>query len=135
MQNITIERNTNINSEALDAAIRAAVGGKISGISTGSYGVCIHLTDETTTAADIEQARSIVTAHDPAILTADQQARQDRTQALATARSAQATPINVAAYKSEKAIIKALAGKIAWLEQEIVELRGESPEAEAVRLG
>jgi len=71
MKDILIER-WNVNSTALDASLRAAFGEPVfGGISTGSYGVTVHLADDVTI-EQIEQARQMVIDHDPAILTPEQ---------------------------------------------------------------
>jgi hypothetical protein len=121
MQTITIARNS-VNVEALDANLRAALGAKAAGISTGPYGVAVHLSDEANQ-SDIDQVQTIVAAHDPVVLSAEQQARIDRQAALDSARAANATPVNLADYSGEAANMQQLAGKIAWLEQEIAALQ------------
>jgi hypothetical protein len=122
MQTITIARNS-VNLEALDADIRAALGSKAAGISSGPYGVAVHLSDNASQ-ADIDQVQAIVAAHDSAVLTAEQQARIDQQAALDSARAANAVPVNLADYSGEAANMQQLAGKIAWLEQEIAALQG-----------
>ena len=121
MREIMIERST-VNIEALDATLRTALGQAISGVSSRAGQVIVHLS-ATVSQAQIDQARSIVIAHDPAQLTAEQQAEIDRRQALETARAANTTPLNTADYNSETAAIQQLAQKIAWLEQEIDNLQ------------
>jgi hypothetical protein len=123
MQTIAIAQNS-VNSEALDSALRAALGAQAIGISTGPYGVAVHLSDQASQ-ADIDQVQAIVAAHDPAVLTAEQQARIDQQAALDSARAANAVPLNLADYSGEAANMQQLAQKIAWLEQEIAALEGE----------
>ena len=122
MADIILDRSP-INPEALDAELRAALGGKVSGISARRGQVVVHLTDEAIR-ADEDQARSIVLNHDPAALTPQQAAEQARRTLLAQARQLNALPLDVAAYSGESALIQALAERIAWLELEIVQLGG-----------
>jgi hypothetical protein len=72
MQNIRMERS-GINVEALDAEVRVEFGERAFGISTGPYGVIVHLSDDATP-QQINRARQIVQNHDPSVLTAEQQA-------------------------------------------------------------
>jgi hypothetical protein len=81
MKNIKIERQ-NINIAALDATIRAAFGEQVSGISTGPYGVMIHMADDVTP-AQIEQTRQIVADHDETVQTPEQSAAKLRHDAFA----------------------------------------------------
>jgi hypothetical protein len=121
MQHITIQRET-VNIEALDAQLRDALGEVVHGISTGPKGVTAHLND-TATANDLAQAESIVTAHDPSVLTADQQNEIARQHQLAASRDANVEPIDPAIAKDQDAVIRLLVQKVAWLEQEIADLR------------
>lgn len=52
---------------ALDAAIRAALGDVITGVSTGPYGVRVHFVAEPDEAT-LSSAQSVVDAHDPVFL-------------------------------------------------------------------
>jgi hypothetical protein len=70
MQNILVEKY-NVNTDALDAVLRAAFGEQVFGISTGPHGVIVHLADDVTP-AQIAQAEQIVIDHDPSILTPEQ---------------------------------------------------------------
>lgn len=124
MKTITIQRSS-VNIEALDAALQAVFGNRMSGISTGKYGVQVHLADDATP-QEISQAKSIVTNHDPSVLTPEQQAEAQRQAVLEQARTANATPLNVGDYSGQTALIQALAQKISWLEQEITDLRRSS---------
>ena len=122
MQTITIARN-DINDEALDAEVRAAFGTLTSGISTGPYGVMVHL-DDRATPAQIAQAQTLVENHDPAVLTSEQEAEQQRQQRLASLRTSRGEALDPANYSGEAAPIQTLADKLAWLEQEVLDLRG-----------
>ena len=72
MQNITIARFTPVNHDALRAEIVAVIGDHITGISTGPYGVILHL-DDSVTPAQITPLEAIVLAHDAGTLTIAQQ--------------------------------------------------------------
>jgi hypothetical protein len=122
MQDITIAQKP-VNIEALDADLRAALGSTVAGISTGPYGVEVHLSDDATP-TQLNQARSIVQAHDATKLSAQQQAEVQREAQLEQARQDNATSLNVSDYSGQNALIQKLAQKIAWLEQEIADLRG-----------
>ena len=124
MTNITIERQ-GINDEALDAELRAALGNLVTGISSGPYGVIVHLDDQVTS-AETNQARRMVENHDPEVLTPRQQAAQQRQQKLVQMRGARTEDLDPADYSGETPSIQALAERIAWLEQEILDLRGGS---------
>lgn len=68
---------TTINSDALDAELKGALGRKCFGFSIGDSGVTVHLADDSSL-IEQEQVNVIVLGHDPAILTARQQADCDR---------------------------------------------------------
>jgi hypothetical protein len=70
MQNIQISKS-GVNTDALDAALRTALGEQVFGISIGPHGVIVHLADDVTP-AQIAQAEQIVIDHDPSILTPEQ---------------------------------------------------------------
>jgi hypothetical protein len=123
---ITIARN-DVNDEGLNEEVRAAFGNLTSGISTGPYGVIVHL-DDRVTPAQIAQAKAIVENHDPAVLSPRQQAEAQRQQRLASLRTGRGAELDPATYSGEAAPIQTLADKIAWLEQEVLDLRGGSDE-------
>ena len=124
MQDITIARN-NVNVEALDAELQAALGNLSRGVSTGPYGVMVHL-DDRATEAQIAQVQAIVEDHDPSVLTPEQQARQQRQARLETLRQTRGEALDPADYGGQDAPIQTLAQKLAWLEQEVIDLRGGS---------
>jgi hypothetical protein len=76
MQNIQISKS-GVNTDALDAALRTALGEQVFGISIGPHGVIVHLADDVTT-AQIAQAEQIVIDHDPAIETSAQTTAKQR---------------------------------------------------------
>lgn len=123
MQEINVIIPGGVNVEALDEQLRSALAGQVAGVSVGASGVRVHLTDSATQ-SQLDQARSIVLAHDPGVLTASQQAEVVRSQNLALARTQYGAPLNVSAYDSAEALVRALAQKISLLEQEIADLRG-----------
>lgn len=126
MTDILIERAANI--EALEAELRADLGALVKGVSAGPYGVVIHLGAEAAT-RDIQQARAIAAAHDPAVRTPQQIAAHQRQQRLTQERVDHAEPLNPADYipgagAPEAELIARLAARLAWLETEIRDLRG-----------
>lgn len=122
MPNVEFKRN-NVNPEALDEAIRDEFGAQVSGISSGPYGVKVHFVDEPS-AEQINRVREMVQNHDPSVQTPEQQAAERRRHTLEQLRSENADDLDISAFKGEKALIQRLAQRIAWLEQEIHEMRG-----------
>jgi hypothetical protein len=121
MHEITLEPKS-INIEALDGSLRNALGAVFIGISTGPYGVRIHLVDAATS-QQIAQARAVAQTHNPMQLTPQQQSEQQRHQRLEASRSANSADLDVLAYQNADVLLRQLAQKIAWLEQEIADLR------------
>lgn len=123
MKDIAFERR-NVNVEALHADLVAVLGSMSNGVSTGPFGVIVHLNDQVTP-AQITQVRTIVESHDPSRLTAKQQAEIDRKTKLDQARQDyRGGEIDLSTYSGQNAIIQKLAQKILWLEREIADLRG-----------
>ena len=121
MIEVTITR-ASVNVEALDEQLRAAFGALTSGFSIGQGQVVVYLGDKATP-AQIDQARVIVTAHDPAALTAAQQAALIRRQKLDQARrDFNASETDLTPYIGKDPLLVALAQKIVWLEREITSL-------------
>lgn len=116
---ITINRKA-INLEALDAELRAALPGIISGVSLSPAGVTVHFTGRAVP-ADQTSARQIVLAHDPARLTPAQQAAQSRAEKLSAARRDKGDDLDASRFSDP--LLGELARKVAWLEQEINALR------------
>lgn len=123
MREILIERE-DINVEALDDALRTALDTAYIGLSTRPNVIVLHLAG-TTTPAQRNQARQLVINHDSSQRTQAQQKRQQRRQRLAQLRQANRDDINTDDYTLELPLLRALAQKIAWLEQEIRELRNQ----------
>lgn len=124
MKEVKINNIAAVNVPALDKALRDVLGATVFGVSYNGEEVTVHLADSATT-AQLGQARSIALAHDPTQLTPDQQAEAARKVKLEQTRSDfGAADIDLAAYGSQPALIQKMAQKIAWLEQEITELRG-----------
>ena len=122
MIEVSIQRGS-VNVEALDAELRAALGGITSGLSLTPGQVIVHLVDKATP-ADIETARAVVLAHDPSVLTPEQQAELAQRQKLDQARRDYGTSeIDLSTYSGKDPLLTALAEKIAWLEREITALR------------
>jgi hypothetical protein len=122
MITITIQRGA-VNIEALDAEVRAALGALTSGIGITLNGVQVYLVD-TATPAQIAQARALLQAHDPARQTPAQQAAAARKAKLDGLRQDVGNnDLDLTPYNGQAAVIRVLAQKIAWLEQEIAALR------------
>lgn len=120
MQEVSFEPQP-LNLVALNATLHAALGDALIGISVGSYGLRVHLS-ETATSQQVAQVKTIVLKHDPNQLTPEQAAEQQREGKLEQARESNAAPLDVTAYADPA--LRKLADKIAWLEQEIAALRG-----------
>jgi hypothetical protein len=120
MRDITLDRQF-VNLEALHADLRAALGGIVRGVSSGPYGLRLHLTDDASD-SHIEQAVTLAFSHDPTRLTPRQQAEAERELQLELARAANATPLNLADYSASDLLLQTLARKVAWLEQELAAL-------------
>jgi hypothetical protein len=71
-----------VNPPALDAALRAALGDRITGLSTGRGVVHVHFVGPAT-ADEQARAREIIAAHDPDALTDAQRAAAERLALLA----------------------------------------------------
>lgn len=118
MTEITFETIRQINVELLNHELNATVPELVSGISTGPYGIRLHLS-RTPTAQERSQLQEVVATHDPTRLTPEQQAEQQRQQKLIEARTANRVPIDPAIAEGQDAVTKLLIQKIAWLELEI----------------
>jgi hypothetical protein len=103
MGNIIIERFVpNVESiDALDKALRQALGDKTTGMSTGHSGITVHLTDKAT-ADDDNTARQIVLTHDFNKRTIEQESQLERKRLLEVERAkvadSKATKDEVIAY-------------------------------------
>lgn len=118
-----IMQRTSVNIEALDSQLRAALGAVTSGVSAGAGGVIVHLA-ETATPAQIEAARAIILAHDPAALSPAQQAALQQRQKLEQARRDYgASELDLSTYEGKDPLLTLLAQKITWLERELAALR------------
>lgn len=123
MQNIIVKRQT-VNLEALDETIRAALGDVVTGVSSRPGAVVVHLIDAATT-TQANQAQQIVLNHDASELTAEQTAEAQRRQHLETAREANRSNLDAEGISTaDVTTLKQVARKVAWLEQEIRDLRG-----------
>ncbi len=121
MLTISIKLDGPVNVEALDAALRAALGAAVIGVSAAADGVRIHLRAETGPDA-AAQARSIAVKHDPQALSQRQQAERARGEQLAAARrEADDSPLDPDAFADAR--VRALARRVVWLALEIEALR------------
>jgi len=121
MRDITIDRHF-VNLDSLHSDLRAALGGIVRGVSTGPYGLRLHLADEASD-SHIEQALTIAYSHDPTKLTPQQQTEAERELQLELARADNTIPLKLEDYSTSDSLLQTLARKIAWLEQEIATLR------------
>jgi hypothetical protein len=121
MMTIEVERHI-INMALLEEQLQAVAGEAYAGISTLPGRVVAYLTD-TATPALAERVHEAIQQHDATQLTADQVRAAADKAALEAARSANGVPVNPADY-SQNALLQQLARKVAWLEQEIRDLRG-----------
>lgn len=117
-----------INRESLNAQLAAALGGVYAGFADRETRegpvVMVNLTSAVTH-SDIDQLNALMAAYDPTLLTPEQQARAQQQQKLAAARrDFRGSDLSIEDYSSESTLIQILARKIAWLEQEIADLRG-----------
>jgi methionyl-tRNA synthetase len=111
-----------INLHALENALIAALDDYYDGLSTAPGEVHVHLATSTPAhLADI--ARTIVQEHDPYRLTSAQQQHARQQVALQRAREANVHLLDLTDYDYADGIIRNLAKKIHWLEQEIRDLR------------
>jgi hypothetical protein len=120
MNNITLQK-ASVNTEALNAALLSALTTTFKGISTSAGQVIVHL-DDNATPIQAQQAEQIVTSHNPAVLTPEQQAEVDRLQALeATWQAAEPVTLNLGDFSG--AAQQGLVKKVLWLEQAILDLQ------------
>jgi hypothetical protein len=117
-----------LNREALNAQLAQAFGARYAGFADREthegFVVTVNLTSAATP-ADIEQLNRLMAQYDPSALTPEQQARRQREQKLNDARrDYKGSDLNPEDYTSENALIQTLARKLAWLEQEIADMRG-----------
>ncbi len=111
-----------INRPALENDLITALDDYYSGLSTAPGEVRVHLTCATPPEL-VAVARTIVQEHDPYHLTDTQQQTAHQHATLQRARDANSTPLDLTDYDYADGIIRNLAKKIHWLEQEIRDLR------------
>jgi len=122
MKTLTLEL-TAANVTALDYDLRAALSAHFYGLTYDGKQVTLVL-DEAVTASEMKQAKNIVTTHDPAKLTPDQQAEILQTAKLDQARKDYAIiELDLSVYQGTDALLQKLAEKVTWLEREIHALR------------
>jgi hypothetical protein len=118
-----------LNREALDEQLTQALGGVYAGFadqeSPAGYVVTV-LLNPAATAGHIDELNALMADYDPQRLSTRQQAQQTRQQRLTAARrDYRGDDLLPADYAAENTLIQNLARKVAWLEQEIADLRGE----------
>jgi hypothetical protein len=121
MKTLVIDRAA-VNIDALDADLRTALGGATSGLSFHAGQVTVYLSDDASD-AQVSQARALVQAHDPSKPTPAQQATSNRRAKLAQLRGDYGADLDTSTFVGQGVLIRLLAGKIAWLEQEVAALR------------
>lgn len=122
MKQVAIETERAINMEALDADLRAAIGVDYLSVSKNRRGVVIYLADGTDSLL-VQEARTVLLNHDAHRLSPAQEAEKAREQALASARASHAIALDLADFSQSDADVQSLADVVAWLEQEIRDLR------------
>lgn len=120
MLEIWIER-ADVNVELLDSQLRSVGSDLFYGFSAQQGGITLYMSNDVS--SDLrEQLEQMARDHDATQLTPQQQAAIARQEMLAQGRAA--APLDLADYAASSVEIQALASKIAWLEQEMRDLRG-----------
>jgi hypothetical protein len=122
MIEVWIDRS-DVNIELLDAQLRAVGGDLVYGVSTQRGGVMVYIS-EAMSEKMRKQLAQIVRTHDSTQMTPQQEIAAERYTLLQEARSD--APLSTEDFNGADTLTRALAKKIAWLEQEIRELRGLS---------
>ncbi len=120
MPDILIDR-PHVNLQLLDAELRAALGAVVSGISTRAGVVIIHLR-QSASGDQENQAKQLVQTHNPTALSPAQQAQKARAERLLADRARFTAPLNPTEFTANP-LLQTLAARIAWLEQELRDLR------------
>ncbi len=120
MIELKVERN-DVNVELLDAQLRAIGGDAFYGLSVQRGGITLCVSE---TASDTVQKQLMQAArqHDAAQVTDQQKAETERADILLERRKEPL--LNPEEYVTSDALLRALADKVAWLEQEVRDLRG-----------
>lgn len=121
MKSFEVKRDR-INTDALNSAIRASLGDVYTGLSSKPGMVTLYFGDEAS-GTEMEAARDIAILHDPVVLSPRQEAENARRGVLASVREANADSLDSSQYDSEAPLMRQLAQKIIWLEEEIRDLR------------
>jgi hypothetical protein len=129
MREIQVKREI-VNVEALNEALKDALGDVILGISAGPDGVIAYLADDAT-AEQSALAQKLIEQHDPTVLTPEQHVKLEQIQQLEQVRALGETnplPVDGEGYKTvagltDEALLR-MAQKVAWLEREIAATRG-----------
>ena len=108
-----------VNPEALDAELRTAMPDSYASLLVSDSELRVFLNQD----LPQSEVQAVLDAHDPASLTPEQQAEQARQEALAEARRNNASNLDGSQYDAEAPLMRQLAQKIIWLEQEIRDLR------------
>lgn len=115
------------NIPLLDEELRAALGDAFVGISIKRAGgvdtVSAHLRAEAT-AAQIKQAQQLIQGHDARQRTRQQQQADEQFARLQAGRAAYQQPLSKVDFNNQTLLVQLLAARLAWLEEEIRDLRG-----------
>jgi hypothetical protein len=117
-------KNASVNLAALDETLRAAVPILI-GLRWDGDEVEVFVPDETTT-NQIDTVRDAIRQHDARQLSISQQEQRTREAALTRMRPENTTALDERAFEAAPELVRQLAKRIAWLEQEMLALRARS---------
>jgi hypothetical protein len=112
-----------LQEELVSALGTAGEGKKWYGFTSMDKEVLLYLAPNITP-GDINRARRAVEQHDPARLTNKQQLENTRKVKLDQLRQANTSDLTLTDFDAQPALIRGLAQKVAWLEQELAALRG-----------
>jgi len=121
MKTIALQRDR-VNVEALDAALLIGLGAAYLGLSRRANLVRVHLAQEAPGTL-VRKAQRIVQEHDPDLLTPRQQRQLAIMRRLQDARRTNPTLLDLSAFADAPELLRRLALKVGWLEQEIRDLR------------
>jgi hypothetical protein len=122
MKELTLNKSL-INTVVLDAELRTTLGADYLGLST-RLGEVILFLEDSASAEIVQEAQAIGLAHDPNVLSEEQQAELARQEALENARNTYAESLDLNEFAASALDVQTLASLVAWLELEIRDLRG-----------
>lgn len=123
LRHLEVQRES-VNLEQLTDEIQGVIApDDLVGLSARPGRVVIHLR-ESVKPEQIAQVRTLAAAHDSTQLSARQQAAIQRQVRLRLMRQTHTSPSDPAIYATETPLIRQMAQRLAWLEEEIRDLRG-----------